>query len=47
MAKIYIIKNVVTPKLLPKKEIILFLLNYSKVFSILKVGKLKFENFAN
>jgi hypothetical protein len=47
MAKIYSKKSIETPKMLPKKEIFSFLLNYSKAFSVLKLGKLKFENIAN
>ena len=47
MAKIYLKKTLATPKMEPKKEIISFLLNYSKALNYLKVGKMKFENIAN
>lgn len=47
MAKIYSKKNIITPKLKPKKEMISFLLAYSKAFSVLKSGDLKFEIIAN
>jgi hypothetical protein len=47
MAKIYSKKESVTPKMLPKKETISFLLGYSKALSIVKVGEMTFENIAN
>ncbi len=47
MAKLYTSKKLATPKMLPKKETISFLLQYSKALSIVKVGTLSFENIAN
>ena len=47
MAKLYSQKKLATQKMLPKKETISFLLNYSKALSITKVGKLSFEFIAN
>ncbi|MDG2432710.1 hypothetical protein [Flavobacterium sp.] len=47
MAKIYS-KNALAPKSMkPKKEIVSFLLNYSKALSIAKVGNLNIEIMAN
>jgi hypothetical protein len=34
-------------KILPKKETIQFLLNYSKALNVLKVGKMSIEILAN
>ena len=47
MAKIYSKKKLATPKMLPKKETISFLLNFSKALSIIKVGNMNFETIAN
>lgn len=47
MAKIYSSKTLVTNTMKPKKEIISFLLNYSKALSIIKVKDLSFEIIAN
>lgn len=47
MGKLYTKKKLATPKMLPKKETIRFLLNYSKALSIIKVGNLSFESIAN
>jgi hypothetical protein len=47
MAKIYSKRKLVTPIMKPKKEVISFLLNYSKALSIVKVGKENFEIIAN
>lgn len=47
MAKIYSKKSVVTSKMKPRKEIISFLLNYSKALTYLKVNGLKIETIAN
>lgn len=47
MAKTYSPKKFESLKMLPKKETITFLLNYSKALSITKVGKLSFEFIAN
>lgn len=47
MAKLYTSKKLATPKMLPKKETVRFLLNYSKALSIVKVGNITFETIAN
>lgn len=47
MAKLYTSKKLATPKMLPKKETISFLLNYSKALSIVKMGNITFETLAN
>jgi hypothetical protein len=47
MAKIYSKKTLVIPSMKPKKEIISFLLSYSKALSIVKVDKMSFEIIAN
>jgi len=47
MAKIYSEKKLAAPEMLPKKETIDFLLNYSKALKIVKADKLTFEIIAN
>ena len=47
MAKLYTQKELANTKMLPKKETVNFLLNYSKVLKIIKVGNLNFEILAN
>ena len=47
MAKLYSKKKLAASKMLPKKETISFILNYSKALSITKVGKFQFETIAN
>lgn len=47
MAKIYSKKKLASQKVLPKKETISFLLNFSKALSIIKVGNMNFETIAN
>ena len=47
MAKLYSEKKLAAPEMLPKKETIDFLLNYSKALKIVKAGKLTFETIAN
>ena len=47
MAKLYSKKALANTKMLPKKETINFILNYSKAVTIIKVGNLNFENLAN
>ncbi len=47
MAKLYSQKALANTKMLPKKETVNFLLNYSKVLRIVKVGNLNFEIIAN
>ncbi|MEO8235074.1 MAG: hypothetical protein ABI549_06630 [Flavobacterium sp.] len=47
MAKIYSKKKNVTPKMLPKKETVSFILNYSKALRIEKIGEGTFETILN
>jgi hypothetical protein len=47
MAKLYSKKKLAASKMLPKKETISFILNYSKTLRITKVGSLSFESIAN
>jgi hypothetical protein len=47
MAKLYSKKALTNTKMLPKKETINFLLNYSKALNVIKVGNLNFEILAN
>jgi len=47
MAKIYSKKSVANSKMKPRKEIISFLLNYSKALTYLKVNGLNIETIAN
>ncbi len=47
MAKIYSKKTLAIQSMKPKKEIISFLLNYSKALNIVKVDKMSFEIIAN
>jgi hypothetical protein len=47
MAKIYSKKKLVIPTMKPRKEIVSFLLNYSKALSIIKGNKMSFEIIAN
>jgi hypothetical protein len=47
MAKLYSKKALANSKMLPKKETISFILNYSKALNILKIGKQNFEIIAN
>ena len=47
MAKLYSKKALVSTKMLPKKETISFILNYSKALNIVKVGNMNFEIIAN
>ncbi|WP_162845289.1 hypothetical protein [Flavobacterium arcticum] len=47
MAKIYSKKKLATTEMLPKKETIDFLLNYSKALTIVKTSNGTFENIAN
>jgi hypothetical protein len=47
MAKLYSNEKIVTPKLLPKKETIKFILQYSAALRVIKVGNQKFELIAN
>jgi hypothetical protein len=47
MAKIYSTKSLASSTMKPKKEIVSFLLNYSKALSIIKVKDKSFEIIAN
>ena len=47
MAKLYSQKPVAAPKMLPKKETIDFLLNYSKALKIIKTENGTYECLAN
>ncbi|MFN8325127.1 MAG: hypothetical protein U0T80_05145 [Flavobacteriaceae bacterium] len=47
MAKLYSDRKLASKKLLPKKETIQFILQYSKVLRVVKVGNLNFETIAN
>ncbi len=47
MAKLYSKKTLATPKMLPKKETVQFLLHYSKALTIVKNGNMNFEIIAN
>ena len=47
MAKLYSKKRLAAPKMLPKKETVDFLLNYSKALKIIKTENGTFENIAN
>jgi hypothetical protein len=47
MAKIYSTKSLAASKMLPKKETVSLILNYSKAMSMIKVGKITFECIAN
>ena len=47
MAKIYSKQTLVTNTMKPRKEIVSFLLNYSKALSIIKAKNISFEIIAN
>ncbi|KDN55946.1 hypothetical protein [Flavobacterium seoulense] len=47
MAKIYSKKNQLTTKMKPKKEVVSFLLNYSKALHMINVANKSFEIVAN
>lgn len=47
MAKLYSKKALANTKMLPKKQTINFILNYSKALSIVKIGNMNFEILAN
>lgn len=47
MAKIYTLKKNATPKMLPKKETINFILNYSKALRITKIDNRVVETILN
>ena len=47
MAKIYSKKNQLSTTMKPKKEVVAFLLNYSKALHMIKVADNSFEIIAN
>ncbi len=47
MAKLYSKQTLASTKMLPKKETINFILNYSRALNIVKVGSMNFEIIAN
>jgi hypothetical protein len=47
MAKIYSKKSLVTKTMKPSKEIVSFLLSYSKALSVIKIDDKSFEIIAN
>lgn len=47
MAKLYSEQKSATPEMLPKKEIISFLLNYSKALRIIATSNGKYETIMN
>lgn len=47
MAKLYTEKKLATPKMLPKRETVNFILNYSKALSVIKIGNNNIEIIAN
>jgi len=47
MAKLYTSKKLETPVMLPKKETVDFLLNYSKALKIIKTENGTYENMSN
>lgn len=47
MAKIYSKQPLAASKMLPKKETVSMLLNYSKALKMVKVGNMTFECIAN
>ena len=47
MAKLYTNQTLACSRMLPKKETINFILNYSRVLNIVKVGTMNFEIIAN
>ena len=47
MAKIYSKKNAISKDLKPKKEVVSFLLNYSKALTVLKTKTNSFEIVSN
>ncbi len=47
MAKLYTEKKLATSKMLPKRETVNFILNYSKALSVVKIGTKNFDILAN
>ena len=47
MAKLYSQKALANTKMLPKKETINFILNYSKALKVITIGNMKLETIVN
>lgn len=47
MAKLYSKQALANTKMIPRKESISFILNYSKALNIIKIGNRNFEIIAN
>lgn len=47
MAKLYSKRKLASKKMLPKKETISLILQYSCALNIIKVGNMNFDNIAN
>lgn len=47
MAKLYTQNDLAIKKMVPKKDTINFILNYSKALNIIKIGNKNFEIIAN
>ena len=47
MAKLYTKKTIATQEMLPKKETVNFILNYSKALTVVKVANQEFELLSN
>ncbi len=47
MAKLYTEKKLAAKKMLPKKETVSLILQYSKALKVIEVGDMKFETIAN
>jgi hypothetical protein len=47
MAKIYSKDSLITKTMKPRKEIVSFLLNYSKALSVIKINNKSFEILSN
>ena len=47
MAKLYTKKTLSNPTMVPKRQTIDFILNYSKALNVLKIGKLTVEVVLN
>lgn len=47
MAKLYTKKTLTNPKMLPKRQTIDFILNYSKALNVLKIGNQDFKILLN
>jgi hypothetical protein len=47
MAKIYFKKSLVSKTMKPRKEVVSFLLNYSKAVTMIEIGNTSFEIISN